>query len=73
MISHVLGLSDKRFEELLAAVALRDESRASVTDIWNSCANSNPLCEDSMVTGQMDIDSDVFYQNLGAMAFASKY
>lgn len=73
MILHILGLSDKGFEGLLAAVALRDETPASVTDIWNSCANSNPVCEGSMVTDQMDIDSDVFHQNLGAMAFASKY
>lgn len=73
VISHILGLYDRRFEELLAAAALRDETPASVTDIWNFCANSNPICEDSLVTDQMDIDPDVFHQNLGAMAFASKY
>lgn len=73
MISKGLGLSEKHFKELQTLVALRDESPATVTDIWDSCANSNHLCEDSMVTDQTHIDSDVFHHNLSAMVFASHY
>lgn len=73
MISKSLGLSEKHFKELQTIVTLRDESPASVADIWDSCANSNHLCEDSMVTDQIHIDSDVFHHNLSAMVFASHY
>ncbi|KEF57838.1 uncharacterized protein A1O9_05759 [Exophiala aquamarina CBS 119918] len=73
IISRILGLSEKHFKELQAAVALRDESPASVSDIWNSCANSNTVREDSTVGDIMDIDSDIFQQNLNTMVFAGKY
>jgi len=69
----MLGLFDEHVRELQAVVALREESPASVSDIWNSCSNSNPVREDSTVTDIMDIDLDVFQQNLDAMVFASKY
>lgn len=73
LISKSLGLSEKHFKDLLTMVALRDESPATVADIWDSCANSNPLCDDLMAADQTYLESDAFHQNLGAMVFAGNH
>ncbi|KAK5048028.1 hypothetical protein LTR84_006218 [Exophiala bonariae] len=70
-----LGISEKHFREIQALVALRLEWPATVTEIWDECANNNHLnhSDDSIVSDPSSIDPDIFRQNLDAMVFASNY